>query len=53
MPSTRKSSRVLRNTKGRFLSKPPRNASGRFTFRTKTARKASRKATRKATRRRY
>ena len=32
---TRKSSRTLRNRRGRFLTKPPRNTRGRYTYRSK------------------
>ncbi len=38
---TRKN-RVLRNTRGRFLAKQPRNSKGRYTYRVKS-RKARRK----------
>ncbi len=43
--STRKN-RILRNTRGRFLAKQPRNTKGRYTYRVKS-RKTSRRASRK------
>ena len=45
MAATRKN-RVMRNTRGRFLAKQPRNTKGRYTYRVKS-RKASRKSNRK------